>query len=156
MKQRIIDLVEQYHLQPHPEGGYYCEVYKNKELIQGLPLATSIYFLLGKDDISWYHRLQSDEIWYFHEGGTLLISMITPNGEYTEALLGTREGATHQVVVPRNTIFGSKIVDGDYALVGCMVSHGFSFDEFELFSYEELLQRYPQHEAKLMTPKGTL
>jgi uncharacterized protein len=155
MNQKIINLVEQYHLQPHPEGGYYCEVYKNKELIDGLPLATSIYFLLGKDDVSWYHRLQSDEIWYFHEGGTLLISMITPSGEYKEALLGTTPGATHQVVVPRNTIFGSKIVDGDYALVGCMVSHGFSFKEFELFSYDELLESYPQHQTRLMTPKVT-
>lgn len=156
MHNKIHELVTQYHLQPHPEGGYYCEVYKNKELINNTPLATSIYFLLGNDDVSWYHRLQSDEIWYYHEGGTLMISMITPEGEYKEALLGRTNGATHQVVVPRNTIFGSKIVEGEYALVGCMVSHGFSFAEFELFSYEDLVQTYPQHKNKLMTPKESL
>ena len=149
----IQQLKTKYQLVPHPEGGYYKEIYKNQETIGGVPLATSIYFLLGREDISWYHQLQSDEIWYFHQGGTLLISMIMPDGSYKEALLGSSPDASHQVVVPRHTIFGSKVVKGDYALVGCMVSHGFTFDEFEMFDYDELLQTYPEHKDKLMTPK---
>jgi predicted cupin superfamily sugar epimerase len=149
----IQQLTTKYQLVPHPEGGYYKEIYKNQETIGGVPLATSIYFLLGREDISWYHQLQSDEIWYFHQGGTLLISMIMPDGSYKEALLGSSPDASHQVVVPRHTIFGSKVVKGDYALVGCMVSHGFTFDEFEMFDYDELLQTYPEHKDKLMTPK---
>jgi len=149
----IEPLKNRYQMIPHPEGGYYKEIYKNQETIEGVPLATSIYFLMGKEDISWYHRLQSDEIWYFHQGGTLLISMIMPNGTYKEALLGSTPNASHQVVVPRNTIFGSKVIDGEYVLVGCMVSHGFTFDEFEMFEYDELLQAYPEHKDKLMTPK---
>jgi len=149
----IQQLKTRYQMIPHPEGGYYKEIYKNKETIEGIPLATSIYFLLGKEDISWYHRLQSDEIWYFHQGGTLLISMILPDGSYKEALLGSTPDASHQVVVPRNTIFGSKVVEGEYALVGCMVSHGFTFDEFQMFEYDDLIQEYPNHKDKLMTPK---
>jgi len=153
MKSIVQQLITRYQLIPHPEGGYYKEIYKNQETIKGVPLATSIYFLLGKEDISWYHRLQSDEIWYFHQGGTLLISMIMPDGTYKEALLGASSQTTHQVVVPRNTIFGSKVIEGDYVLVGCMVSHGFTFEEFEMFEYDELIQTYPEHKGQLMKPK---
>lgn len=141
---RIKQLIDKYQMQQHPEGGYYSETYRNEEKLNDHSLATSIYFLLEADDISRYHRLQSDEVWYYHEGGTLLISMITPDGEYKEVLLGDSEAAVHQYTVPRNTIFGSRVVDGAYVLAGCMVSHGFSFDEFELFDYKELRKAYPE------------
>lgn len=153
MNPTIQKLIAKYQMVSHPEGGYYKEIYKNKETVNGVPLATSIYFLLGKDDVSWYHQLQSDELWYFHEGGTLMISMILPDGTYQEALLGTTADASHQVIVPKHTIFGSRVVEGDYAFVGCMVSHGFAFEEFKLFNYEELIQAYPQHVDRLMSPK---
>jgi uncharacterized protein len=136
----VKELIEKYNMQEHPEGGYYAETYVNKEQVDGKPLATSIYFLLEQDDISKYHRLQSDEVWYHHQGGTLLISMILEDGTHKEVLLGNSEGAVHQFTVPRNTIFGSRVYDGTYVFVGCMVSHGFSFDEFELFDTEELKQ----------------
>jgi predicted cupin superfamily sugar epimerase len=141
---RVKQLIDKYKMQQHPEGGYYYQTYINDERIDAKPLATSIYFLLGEDDVSRYHRLQSDEVWYYHEGGSLLISMITPEGEYKEVLLGSGEDAVHQYTVPRGTIFGSVVKDGRYILVGCMVSHGFSFDEFELFDYKVLQRTYPE------------
>ena len=141
---RVKQLIEKYKMQEHPEGGYYCQTYTNDETIDGKSLATSIYFLLGQDDVSRYHRLQSDEVWYHHEGANLLLSMITPDGEYKEVLIGSGEDAVHQYTVPRGTIFGSIVKDGSYVLVGCMVSHGFSFDEFELFDYKQLRKTYPE------------
>lgn len=141
---RLKQLIEKYKMQEHPEGGYYCQTYTNDETTDGKSLATSIYFLLGQDDASRYHRLQSDEVWYHHEGANLLLSMITPDGEYKEVLIGSGEDAVHQYTVPRGTIFGSIVKDGSYVLVGCMVSHGFSFDEFELFDYKQLRKTYPE------------
>ena len=141
---RVKQLIHKYKMQEHPEGGYYCQTYTNDETIDGKSLATSIYFLLGQDDVSRYHRLQSDEVWYHHEGGNLLLSMISPDGEYKEILIGNGEDSVHQYTVPRGTIFGSIVKDGSYVLVGCMVSHGFAFDEFELFDYKELRKAYPE------------
>lgn len=141
---KIQQLIKKYKMQAHPEGGYYCQTYSNDEQVDGKSLATSIYFLLGEDDASRYHRLQSDEVWYYHEGGSLLLSMITTDGEYKEVLIGDGDDAVHQYTVSRGTIFGSIVKDGTYVLVGCMVSHGFSFEEFELFNYKELQRAYPK------------
>jgi predicted cupin superfamily sugar epimerase len=146
---KIQQLIQKYNMQKHPEGGYYCQTYINDEQVDGKSLATSIYFLLGEDDASRYHKLQSDEVWYYHEGGSLLISMITPDGSYQEVLLGTADNAVHQYTVPKGTIFGSVVKDGSYVLVGCMVSHGFSFEEFELFDYKVLQRTYPKASKNL-------
>jgi predicted cupin superfamily sugar epimerase len=56
------------------------------------------------------------------------------------------KGETLQYLVPKNSIFGSSVKEKDtYSLVGCMVSPGFDFQDFELFTQKELLAQYPQH-----------
>jgi uncharacterized protein len=146
---------------PHPEGGYYCETYKSEEWISDdelsvkfgdkRRLATSIYFLLTQDEVSHFHRLKSDEIWYFHAGCPLSVYVIHPTGELQEIRLGldVDSGEVPQATVPRGTIFGSCIrrtdQPHDFSLVSCMVSPGFDFRDFELFSRDELLALYPQH-----------
>ena len=137
-------------LEPHPEGGYYKSTYQSDIWLareQGKrPLYTSIYFLLRSEDVSHFHRLQSDELWYFHAGSSLTIHMITPEGEYQEIALGIdiEKGEVPQFVVPKHTIFGSSVKDADtFSLVGCMVSPGFDFLDFELFSEDSLLAEYP-------------
>ncbi|WP_404330777.1 cupin domain-containing protein [Mesobacillus maritimus] len=145
-------------LTPHQEGGYYRETFQStemtsdKELIVDFEgkrrLYTSIYFLLTSNDISHFHRLKSDELWYFHAGSPLTIHMIEENGEYKEMKLGLNldEGEIPQALVPKNSIFGSSVMDEDtFSLVGCMVSPGFEYKDFELFTQSELLLKYPQH-----------
>ncbi|MGG3503956.1 MULTISPECIES: cupin domain-containing protein [Paenibacillus] len=150
-------------LEPHPEGGYYKRTFESEEKTSDQELSvsfegtrllyTSIYFLLGSNDLSHFHRLKSDELWYYHAGGPLTVHVIDENGEYKEFKLGINldKGEVPQVLVPKNCIFGSSVKDQDtFSLVGCMVSPGFEFRDFELFTQDELFAKYPQHKDVIM------
>ena len=78
------NIIATLQMTPHPEGGFYAETYRCRESVnldrQGRrSLGTSIYFLLGRGDISHFHRLASDEIWHFHQGDPVTVVMIKPN-----------------------------------------------------------------------------
>ncbi|AJS59773.1 cupin domain-containing protein [Paenibacillus sp. IHBB 10380] len=150
-------------LDPHPEGGYYKRTFESKEQTSDRELTvnfdgkrnlyTSIFFLLGSNDISHFHRLKSDELWYYHAGSPLTVHIIDENGDYKEFKLGINLdlGEVPQVQVPKNSTFGSSVTDEDtFSLVGCMVSPGFDFQDFELFTQDELLSKYPQHKDIIM------
>lgn len=150
--------IEKLDMIKHPEGGYFKETYKNPEMLSDSelsanfegkrPLSTSIYFLLNSGEVSHFHRLKSDEIWYYHAGSSLTVYVISRKGELQELKLGLdiEKGEHPQVIVPAGSIFGSAITkENSFSLVGCMVSFGFDFTDFELFSREELLDKYPQH-----------
>lgn len=78
--------------------------------------------------------------------------MISPDGIITTSQLGLdiEKGEVPQVLVPKNYIFGSAMNNEGYALVGCMVSPGFDFKDFELFERNDLLKRYPTHKDVIM------
>ena len=149
--------IEKLNMISHPEGGFYKEVDVSKENITDKDLNvyfedtrnlwSSIYFLLGHGEVSNFHRLKSDEMWYYHAGSPLTIYMISPEGKLIEAQLGLNieKGEKPQILVPKNYIFGSAMNNEGYALVGCMVSPGFDFKDFELFKREDLLNEYPEH-----------
>ncbi len=154
--------ISKYDLEPHPEGGYFKEIYASPVSIdktclpEGFPgnhkLATSIYFLLEGTDVSKLHRLRSDELWYHHQGGGLEILVITPEHELKWFYLGADydAGERLQVIIPAGSIFGSRIKDTDtYALMGCMVAPGFDFEDFEMPSRKELLLKYPEFEEEI-------
>lgn len=149
-KARIQALIEQFDLQAHPEGGYYKETYRSVETIDGeQSLMTSILFLLTSDNASNFHRIQSDEHWYFHEGSPLVVHVIGESG-HEQRLLGLdlTAGQRPYQLVKKKEIFGSEVqVEGGYALVSCAVAPGFMFRDFELFSRKELLDQYPDYEA---------
>ena len=162
-KIEIQSLISNLGLVSHPEGGYYKSTYTSKERISDNELEvdfegqrklfTSIYFLLTSDEVSHFHRLKSDELWYFHAGSPLTVHVIHDNGEYEELKLGMNleNGEAPQAFVPKNSIFGSSVMEKDtYSLVGCMVSPGFEFQDFELFTQNDLLLKYPQHEEIIM------
>lgn len=101
-------------------------------------------FILEDKNPSNFHRLHSDEVWYFHDGDSLTVHCIYPDGEYKAVKLGKAEGEVLQFEVPKGVIFGSS-VDQGFALVSCMVAPGFDFREFYLFKEKELLDLYPAH-----------
>jgi len=149
-------------LKKHPEGGYYCELYRSAESIPGKALprrykgrrsfSTSIYFLLKGRDISRFHRLKSDETWHFHTGSSLTIHVISPKGKYSEIKLGCdpKKKQALQYTVSRNHWFGATVHNPKgFSLVGCTVSPGFDFADFELADQEELLARFP-HLARII------
>ncbi|XP_041349730.1 uncharacterized protein YML079W-like [Gigantopelta aegis] len=153
---RLISTFKMAHLPL--EGGYYKAVYRSDECIPQEHLSvqfsgersfqTSIYFLLIKKQVSKIHRLKSDEVWHFYEGSSLTIHEFTPNGEYRTHVLGAdvSNGESFQVVVPRSSWFGACLNDTTtHALVGCTMTPGFDFQDFEIGNREELVKLFPSH-----------
>ena len=148
-------------MQPHPEGGFFAETYRSAEIIplDALParfggaraFSTAIYFLLESHNRSALHRIQSDEVWHFYEGGPLEVFVIEPDsGVLTVIRLGNRPDRSEvfQAVVRAGCWFGSKPMAGsEFSLVGCTVAPGFDFADFELADRADMLRRFPQHKA---------
>jgi len=144
--------IEKLKLEAHPEGGYFRETYRSDEwiAIDGLPdrflgersFSTAIYFLLTENIFSSLHRIQSDELWFFHAGSELTVQMITPRGDCRCLTIGP--DGPFQAVVPAQCWFGAEVEKG-YALVSCTVAPGFDFSDFELADRETLLKAFPQH-----------
>lgn len=152
--------IEKLHLLPHPEGGYFREIYRAEGIIAqpSLPMrynggrmySTTIYYLLGSNDISSLHRLKSDEQWFHIDGSALTIHSIDSSCNYTTHHIGKdlEKGELPHAVVPAGCWFGGTVDDPDaFALVGCVVAPGFDFDDFELGKRDELVQRFPQHKS---------
>ncbi len=151
--------IKKLNLQKHPEGGYFKEVYRADEKILGEHLperysgprhhSTSIYFMLTGDEFSAFHRIKSDETWHFYVGSSVTIHMIDPNGKYSSVKLGSNPENEEvlQFTIPHGTWFAALVDEPDsFALVGCTVSPGFDFDDFELGKREELVKLFPEHE----------
>jgi predicted cupin superfamily sugar epimerase len=150
MKVRIKELVEKLHLKAHPEGGYYSETYrsgmdlKTKEGVRSL--ATCIYFLMTSDNVSKFHSIVGDEIWFFHEGSPLTVHILSEKG-YEKLLVGPIGQPEYQPqqLVPPGVVFGSTVEEPDsYSLVSCVVTPGFDFQDFRLYDAEELLAKWPE------------
>ncbi|GAK14711.1 cupin domain-containing protein [Geomicrobium sp. JCM 19039] len=144
--------IQELNMQSHREGGYFALTFQADGKIKTRDGRlrseySSIYFLLDPSSPSHFHRLKSDEVWYYHDGEPLTIHMIHPDGTYEAIRLGTNvhAGETLSYPVRAGVIFGST-VRRDYALVSCLVSPGFDYEDFELFTQKQLLAEYPQHE----------
>lgn len=150
-------IIQKLHLIPHPEGGFYKETYRAKETFGDYHLGTAIYFLLTDEHHSNFHRIKQDELWFHHYGAAIDIHSLT-NGKHIINKLGMNsEDASPYLRVPKNTIFGSSLADGSkgFALVSCVVIPGFEFRDFELFSYAQLIQEFPDYEGiiRKLTPE---
>lgn len=143
--------VKTLELLPHPEGGFYKETYRSEEnSISGLSLSTSIYFLLTSENYSRFHRIKSDELWFHHAGSPILVHTLDKEKGYTATPVGSNpeKGFQPYFLVKKETIFGSSVLEeNSFALVSCVVSPGFRFEDFELFSTEQLLADFPTHET---------
>ncbi len=154
--------IEKLQLLPHPEGGYYREIYRAGEMIlaEHLPgnfmgnrnISTAIYFLLHRNDFSAFHKLKSDEFWHFYDGSAIKISLFDEDGKFSEIFLGKNitEGEKFQIVIKKNCWFAAELVDkNSFALVGCTVSSGFDFQDFEIADCKELIKKFPFYEDKI-------
>lgn len=147
--------IKKLELKKHPEGGWYREIYRSKERIpkQSLPnnftgernISTSIYYLLEGNDISAFHRIKSDEIWHYYTGSSAIELITIQNNKIVKYLIGSNAdaGQHFQVVVSKNTWFAAHLLDFQgFALVGCTVSPGFHFEDFEMAN-ENLSKEFP-------------
>ncbi len=147
--------IERLGLMPHPEGGWFREVYRSHERIaqDALPerfggsrgFSTAIYFLLNAGEVSRLHRIRQDEVWHFYDGDPLWLHRIRPDGEHIEVQVGRSREALPLAVVPAGDFFGAELMGSGFSLVGCTVAPGFDFDDFEMPSRDELYQQFPQH-----------
>ena len=149
-------IIKSFSLLPHPEGGYYKETYRSAELIENSSkqfpdqrsYSTAIYFLIEKNNFSALHRIKSDEVWHFYDGDALEVIEIDLNGNLISTQIGKdiSKGQTFQYTVKAGHWFGSRVLkDGEYSFVGCTVSPGFDFKDFEMAKRDDLCRQFPQH-----------
>lgn len=128
-------LIGSLDLQPHPEGGWFRQTWAAPETVtlpdgRVRPTATLIYFLLPAGESSAWHRVASDEVWLAHHGSVTL----ELGGVGAEPVLETTlvvDPAAPQALVAAHT-WQRTVPSGGDALVSCLVSPGFDFDDFEL------------------------
>ncbi|HXC94238.1 MAG TPA: cupin domain-containing protein [Edaphobacter sp.] len=148
-------------LQPHPrEGGWYVRTYEAQEFVaresltQGRYMSprrtgTAIYYLLETGTFSEMHRLRSDEVFHFYAGDPVEMLQLKEGNAGVVTILGNRleQGQRPQVVVERDVWQGCRLVGmGRWALLGCTVSPGFEFEDYESGTKETLCARWPKFE----------
>jgi predicted cupin superfamily sugar epimerase len=103
---------------------------------------------LTSDAFSAFHRIRQDEIWHFYDGSPIALHTIKQDGVYTKTIIGRDFdlGQVPQFVVPGGSWFAAMVINpDDYSLIGCTVSPGFDFRDFELPSRNDLISKFPQH-----------
>lgn len=151
------EIIKTLELKPHPEGGYFKETYRSTGEIKKDSLdpsfngkrnySTCIYFLLTSNKFSAFHRIKQDEIWHFYDGSAIRLHVISKTGNYEEYIIGRdfSNNEAPQLIIPGGCWFAAEVINkGDYALVGCTVSPGFSFEDFELKPRKELIALFPE------------
>jgi predicted cupin superfamily sugar epimerase len=154
------EIIRTLGLQPHPEGGYYAETFRSTETVTApdgriRSAGTAIYFLLPQGEFSALHRVASDETWHHYQGAPLELITITPEGLLASVLLGDdlAAGEHPQHVVPAGHWQGARPLGkrgAGVTLVGCTVSPGFDFADFEMPGRRDLLERFPQHRERIL------
>lgn len=125
----VIALLE---LQPHPEGGFFRETFRETAPDGGRGASTAIYFLLRAGERSHWHKVDASEVWHWHAGAPLRLS-IAAGGDRRDLLLGPdlAAGERPQGVVPPLAWQAAESL-GAWTLVGCTVAPAFDFAGFEL------------------------
>jgi uncharacterized protein len=153
-------IVERFGLEPHPEGGWFRQVYCSDLTVEhpavpaGEPrprsAGTLIWFLLSGEQFSAFHRLRwTDEIWHFYAGAALEMHLIHPDARHEMRLLSNDiERATPATVIQAGCWQAARISDrSGWSFCGCSVAPGFEFADFEMPPAAALIADYPQLEA---------
>lgn len=127
------ELVKKLDLSPHPEGGYYKRTYQNEKGPEGRGHATAIYYLLEGGRFNKWHRVDADELWFWHAGTSLTLEVDFKQQGVQSLTLGPNviAGERPQLLAPAHDWQRAKS-NGDWTLVSCSVSPGFTFDKYEL------------------------
>lgn len=134
------DIIKKLNMTPHPEGGYFKEVYRSFDVVYSEKASsersalTDIYFLLKEGEISRFHKVLHDEIWNFYFGAPLrLIDHF--NSELNEIILG-KENLNFKYTIKANHWQAAEST-GEFTLVGCTVAPGFDFNDFSFMEDED-------------------
>jgi len=126
------DVIARLGLKPHPEGGHYGETYRDRS-DGGRGACTAIHYLLQAGERSHWHRVDAVEIWLWHGGEALRLSIAEPGQPTREIILGgnVMAGDSVQAVVPAHAWQAAEPL-GAWTLVSCIVAPAFHFDGFEM------------------------
>ena len=145
METRAEELKKLYNLTQHPEGGSFAEVYTSSFVTADRAYMGSIYFLLDKDEISHFHQIDCDEIWYYHEGCGMKISVLK-DGIKKEYMLGkdAEAGQRMMIVIEKGSIFAAENLDKkQFTFVSCATTPAFRYEGFFLVYKEQIRRDYP-------------
>ncbi len=156
LSHEVKKLIEKFQLEAHPEGCFFRQTYHSDLTCKNTtgevrPLATAIYFLMPEGHVSHLHRLKSDELWHFYLGSSLTVVQFAPDGKMEKIIVGSdiSNGEKLQHTVPAGYWFGS-YTNGEYSLVGCTVSPGFDYADFELAKRSEALLLFPHEKEEIL------
>jgi uncharacterized protein len=145
-------LVKKLGLEEHPQGGYFKQTYRSDTIVNvegyGGPrnISTAIYYMLVGGQFSAFHRIRSDEIWHHYAGGSITLYAISDGGKMSKIKIG--KSGTPQAVIQAGTWFAAALDSKrSYCLLGCTVSPGFDYRDWELARRDELARAYPRHRA---------
>lgn len=141
----VQNLKDTYNLQQHSEGGWFAEIYTAPFKQKKRATADSIYFLLDKEEVSHFHQLNCDEIWFYHAGCGMKITVLN-DGRIKEFLLGidTTGNECAMVVIPAGAIFAAENIDKtDYTFISCVTTPQFRYKGFRLVTKAELKKICP-------------
>ncbi len=126
------DIVALLGLEPHPEGGFYKQMFADTAS-GGRPYSTAIYYLIEGGEQGRWHRVDSAEVWHWYAGAPLRLSISVDGVATSEQVLGPDlvAGERPQVVIQRGDWQAAESL-GDFTLVGCTVAPGFEFSYFEM------------------------
>ncbi|SNR90555.1 hypothetical protein SAMN04488503_1830 [Humidesulfovibrio mexicanus] len=166
----VLAIVKALGLVPLPqEGGLYAETYRSARILPAFSAgpqqtgpracATAIYYLVTPTRFSALHRVASTEIFHFYLGDSVHMLQLGPDGQGKSLVIGANlaAGERPQVVVPRGVWQGTRLAPGGrFALLGCTVSPGFDFADYEHGDRARLTRQYPAWEADIaaLTPEG--
>ncbi|WP_246660796.1 MULTISPECIES: cupin domain-containing protein [unclassified Tardiphaga] len=133
MTETAAEIIARLDLKPHPEGGHFRETFRDSAVdANGRSRSTAIYFLLAKGERSHWHRIDAVEIWHWHAGAALELSIADDSGSRVLRLgADLAAGELPQGIVPPHA-WQAASTTGDWTLVGCTVAPGFDFATFEL------------------------
>lgn len=138
-------IIESLKLEPHPEGGYFREIFRDAATDStGRSRCTTIYYLLKNGQHSQMHRLDASESWHHYLGGRLDIVEIDQDGpKVTKLGKAITSGERPNYTVSAGKWFGAKPAEGtDFVLAGCTVAPAFDFEKFEMGDREKLLEEF--------------
>ncbi|MCX8019964.1 MAG: cupin domain-containing protein [Chitinophagaceae bacterium] len=160
MPDEFQEIIQTFHMMPHPEGGWYVRTSESKKkvLLEDFlnqpeaerAICSAILYLLNEDEFSAFHRIKSDECWHFYDGGPLELFVLSESEGLKVITLGKdwRKGHSYQFIVPAGCWFAARPAKGSvFSLLGCTVAPEFKFEDLELANPDELAEKWPQFES---------
>lgn len=147
--ENISELIARLGLEPHIEGGSFRELYREGARPEGRPDSGVIYYAMDKGEHADFHVLDSDEYWLYHAGATVELWLIGADGGVRVERLGIAPGDQPCVLLPKNTIFGARLLPGsdEGCLMSCVTVPEFSYEHYRILPREEVTALYPETAA---------